>query len=91
MTKKVIISQTMANHLEGTRRIEVNGDTVGEVLNDLVTRYPVIRPYALDSDGNLIQSLNVFLNEVEVRSLAGVNTPLQDEDVLIMVTPITGG
>ena len=91
MAKMVVIPQSLSNYLDGVRRVEVNGDTVGNVLNELVRRYPVMHPYLLDEDGEIIQSLNVFLNAVEIRSLEGTDTPLQDEDVIILVTPISGG
>lgn len=91
MTKHLIIPQSLARNLDGLRRIEVHGNTVGEVLDELVQRYPVMHRYTLDDDGNIVQSLNVFLNGVEIRSLAGRGTPLDDEDLLIMVTPISGG
>lgn len=47
----------------GAREVEAHGATVGEVIEDLVERYPALRPQ-LYRDGDLGELVNVYLGGV---------------------------
>lgn len=71
-------------------QIEVSGNTVGTVLDDLVTQYPELRNHLFN--GNELRNfVNVFLGEDDVRFLDGLNTEVTPDDHLRIVPTIAGG
>jgi molybdopterin synthase sulfur carrier subunit len=80
--------------LVGAKEIEVElkgDDTVGSVLDKLVADYPVLRDQILDEDGNLEGYINVFVNKQSMRFLDGLDTALNEDDVLAIFPPVAGG
>ena len=69
----------------------LQGSTVSAVLTDLVERYPAIRAHIFDKDGNLRRHINLFVNDANIRDLQGQETPLQDNDRIILLPSISGG
>jgi molybdopterin converting factor small subunit len=78
-------------YTDGEREIEVRGSTVAAALADLASRHPALRPHLFDDRGDLRPFVNLFLNEDDVRSLQGAETPLSDGDRLLIVPSIAGG
>ncbi|MFC1959351.1 MoaD/ThiS family protein [Chloroflexota bacterium] len=70
--------------------IEINGGTVGDGLNDLVTQYPDLRPHLYDGE-QLRNFVNVFLGDEDIRYLQEMDTPLEDTARLRIIPAIAGG
>ena len=51
--------QTLAGDV---KRVVTTGNTVGECLDDLVKKYPGIKPKLLNRRGKLLNGINIFLN-----------------------------
>jgi molybdopterin converting factor small subunit len=75
----------------GLKEVEVSGDTVGSALDDLTRRYPSLKQHIYDEAGNLRPFVNVFLNQEDVRTLRGEQTPLDERDRLMIIPSIAGG
>ncbi len=71
--------------------IPVAGSTVGAVLADLTTQYPNLRQHLYAESGELRAFVNVFLNEEDIRHIKGADTPVQEQDRLMIVPSIAGG
>jgi adenylyltransferase/sulfurtransferase len=67
------------------------GRTVGEVLRSLEREHPGLRERLVDARGRPRRYLSLFLNEEDVRHLAGLDTPVRDGDELTVVPAIAGG
>ncbi|MDR1727513.1 MAG: MoaD/ThiS family protein [Acidobacteriota bacterium] len=67
----------------------LGGGTVGEVLENFKARFPeaAARFFTLKT----LRYLNLYLNEQDVRQLAGMETPVKDGDELTVVFAIAGG
>lgn len=78
-------------YTEGNKEIEINGETVGGVLNQLSEQYPGLRQHLYDDQGRLRAYVNVFLNKEDVRTLDGTETAVSDSDELTIVPSIAGG
>jgi molybdopterin synthase sulfur carrier subunit len=75
----------------GEKRVEVAGETVGEVLDALVSAYPALREPVLAADGSLNRFVNVYLDDTDVRHLDGRQTPLGESTVLTILPAMAGG
>ena len=78
-------------YAEGNSEITVQGLTVGEALNDLVTQYPALKKHLFAETDELRPFVNLFLGDEDVRHLQGVDTPLKDGDQLMIIPSIAGG
>lgn len=75
----------------GQGEFSVQGQTVAEALNDVVSRHPALRQHLFSEDGELRAFVNLFLNNEDIRHLQGIQTPLADQDKLILIPSIAGG
>jgi molybdopterin synthase sulfur carrier subunit len=74
----------------GARELDARGDTVGEVIDDLVDRYPVLGGQLLD-DGELASYVNVYLDGEDIRTRDGLDTPVRAGESLILLPAMAGG
>ena len=86
----VRIPPTLRAEVGGVRELSADGDTVGEVLDDLVERYPPLASQLLQG-GELAPFVNVFLGGEDVRTRDGLETPVRDGDHLILLPAMAGG
>jgi len=75
----------------GAREVDATGGTIGEVLDDLVARFPVLREQLFTEDGELNRFVNVYLNGQDVRYLDGRGTPVGDRDEVRLLPAMAGG
>ena len=78
-------------HANGETYIDVAGRTVGEAFADLLDRYPAMRQNILDDDGNLHRFVNVYVNDEDVRYLAGPDTSVAPGDKMSILPAVAGG
>jgi molybdopterin converting factor small subunit len=69
----------------------VPASTVQELVNRVVEDYPSVKFHLVDSDGNLRKHFNVFVNNVHIRDLQGMETQLMEEDKVILMASAAGG
>ena len=85
------IPTPLRSYTEGAKEVTVQGTSVGAALQDLSESYPSIRPHLFDSEGSLRPYVNIFLNEDDTRNLKGMDTPLSDDDRVMILPSIAGG
>jgi molybdopterin converting factor small subunit len=88
---QVRIPPVLRTSAGGQKLIEVDGATVGEALDALVTAYPDLRPRLLDDAGGINRFVNVFVNETDVRHLQDLATPLAPTDTVLLLPAMAGG
>jgi len=71
--------------------VSAEGHTVGEVLNSLSSRYPALRQMIFDDTGQIPGHVNIYVNNTEVHSLQGTDTPVSDGDEMAVIPAIAGG
>ncbi len=76
---------------QGKAEVQVAGATISEALQDLLTNYPTLRPHLLNGEGQLRPFVNLFLGEENVMQMQGLNTPLKENDRLMLIPSIAGG
>jgi molybdopterin synthase sulfur carrier subunit len=91
MAVPVTIPTPLRAYAGGQKTVEVEGQTVGEVLRTLTTQYPNLRQHLFAEDGQLRSFVNVYLNDEDVRYLQKADTPLKASDKLSIVPSVAGG
>ena len=83
---------TIMRRLANSRpTITVAGDTVAEILHDLVTTYPELKEHVYDDPGNLQRHMLIVLNGEDIRMLDGEQTTVADRDEVQLVPAMAGG
>lgn len=86
----VRIPPVLRQYTGGARDVSVEGTTVGVVLDRLADQYPSLKSHLFD-DGTLQRYVNVYVNNKDVGYLEGLNTPVADNDSLIILPAMAGG
>ena len=91
MSVTVSIPTPLRGFTGGHDTIELVGDTVGQVLEGLVTTHTGLKRHLMQEDGRLRNFVSLYLNETDIRHLASTATPVRSGDVLTIVPSIAGG
>ena len=67
-----------------------NGKLV-DSLQELVSLYPVLKPYLLDDNENLCHFVNIYVNGKDIRFIDGLQTEVKENDVIAVILAIAGG
>jgi molybdopterin converting factor small subunit len=78
-------------HVDGEKEVDASGATVGELINDLVSRHPGLGEQLLTGEGALHRFVNVYVNGQDVRYLSVLDTPVGDRDAVIILPAMAGG
>ena len=73
------------------KQVTIEGETVGGVVQALVTAYPGLRDQLLTPEGALNRFVNVYLNDEDVRYLAELATPAEERDTIVILPAMAGG
>jgi MoaD family protein len=71
--------------------VEVNGGTVGEILQALVAQYGDLRKHLYNEDGKLRSFVNIYVNDEDIRHLEREQTALKAGDTVSIVPSVAGG
>ena len=74
----------------GAREVPAEGDTVRELLHDLMSRFPALRPQLVE-DGDIAPYVNVYLEGEDVRTLDGLDTSVEQGSTVILLPAMAGG
>lgn len=85
------IPSGLASHTGGSREIEIEAQTVDEVLCALEQRFPSLTPLLRDENGALRPRVNIYVNDEHVRFRQGLRTPLEAGDMVYITPVIMGG
>lgn len=87
----VLVPTPLRRLTGGNSKLTVDATDVGGVLAAVDAQYPGIAGKLLDEEGNVKRFINVFLNDDEIRSLQGLETPVTAEDRVSIVPAMAGG
>lgn len=81
----------MKSYMDNQSEFSANGSTIAELLEDILARYPALKPHLFDANGELRRHFNIFVNGVHLRELDGMGTILREEDKVILMASAAGG
>ena len=88
---KVLVPTPLRQYTGSKDSVELNGSTVGEVLDSLTGEYKELRRHLYSEEGKLRSFVNIYLNDEDIRYLAKEATPVSGKDTLSIVPSIAGG
>ncbi len=87
----VLVPTPLRRLTGGQAKLEVSGSDVGDLLIAINQQFPGITDKVLDDDGNVKRFINVFVNDDEIRTLQGLQTPVAATDRVSIVPAMAGG
>ncbi len=90
MAIEVRIPTILRTYTDGAKQVEGTGSTLDELIADLEQRHAGLRDRLVDH-GGLRRFVNVYLNDEDVRVLAGLETPVKDGDTVTVLPAVAGG
>ena len=90
MAIEVRIPTILRTYTDGAKQVEGSGSTLDELITDLERRHGGLRDRLVD-DGGLRRFVNVYLNDEDVRFLAGLETPVKEGDTVTVLPAVAGG
>lgn len=91
MSVKVEIAAILQEYINIPDIVEVNGNTVGECLHDLVRQYPEARNCLFDQDSLLPVLVSINNKEIVALNRDGLDRVLNANDELQIFAVIDGG
>ena len=88
---RVRIPPTLRDSVGGAREVEASGATLRELLADLVVRFPSLGRQVLENGDELAPFVNVYVDNEDIRTLEGLDTPVQESTTVILLPAMAGG
>jgi sulfur-carrier protein len=81
----------MRQHAGGQAVVKANGETLREVIEDLVLQFPQLKGQIVTDEGALHKFVNVYLNDDDVRYLGKLDTKVGESDTISILPAVAGG
>lgn len=70
---------------------EAGGATIAAVVDSLAERFPGLRHYLLDDQGELRQHVNIFINDAWLCDRQRLSDPVSETDEIYIMQALSGG
>ena len=87
---RVRIPPMLRGDVGGAREVPAEGGTVRELLDDLMDRFPALRPQLVEDD-EIAPFVNVYVEGEDVRTLDGLDTSVDHGSTVILLPAMAGG
>jgi sulfur-carrier protein len=91
MSIEVRIPTVLRKHTDDQKKVEGDGATLRELIDDLEERHAGLKDALVGEDGNLHRFINVYVDDEDVRFLGGIETPLEDGSSVSILPAVAGG
>ena len=75
----------------GKKEINVSGETVSHIIEQLEKEAPGIKDRLLDENGEIRRFVNVYVDEEDIRFLDGLSTPVAEDSEVSIIPAVAGG
>jgi molybdopterin converting factor small subunit len=89
VTARLVVPTALRSCAGGAREVAIEGATLGEALDDLAVRLPVLERRLRDERGMLRPHVLVFVDGVMVRR--DLDTPVHDGTEVVVSPAVSGG
>ncbi len=87
----VRIPSPLRRYTNSQSKVNGTGANIGELLDNLEAQFPGIKSRLCDENNQIKRYVNVFVNQEEIRTLQGSETPLSETDEVSIVPAMAGG
>ena len=91
MPVTVRIPTILRTYTGGASEVTAEGDTLGDVLDDLERNHSGIKARVLDETGSLRRFVNVYVGNDDVRFLDGLKTATPEGSSVSVIPAVAGG
>jgi molybdopterin/thiamine biosynthesis adenylyltransferase/rhodanese-related sulfurtransferase/molybdopterin converting factor small subunit len=91
MANRILIPTPLRAFTGGKDALELEGNTVGDLLQALIAQHGDLRRHLYSDDGRLRSFVNVYLNDEDIRHLQKEQTPVNPGDTISLVPSVAGG
>lgn len=91
MPVKVNIPAVLRSAVGGSKYVEGQAGAIRDVLAGLGEQYPGLKDQVFGQDGGLHKFVNVYVNDEDVRYLDGLDTKVDEGDVVAILPAVAGG
>jgi molybdopterin synthase sulfur carrier subunit len=91
MPVNVLIPTPLRKYTGEQETVTVAPGTVASLVTNLESQYPGIAARLTDDQGELRRFINIYVNEEDIRFLAGKDTEIKEGDNVSIVPAIAGG
>jgi len=92
MAKVIVrIPTALRRVTQGQGEVQIEGSTVGELIENLEKEFPGIKERLVEENGEIRKFVNFFVNDEDIRFLKGKDTELKEGDVVAIIPAIAGG
>jgi sulfur-carrier protein len=88
---RVRIPTILRTYTGGESEVGAEGQTLGQVLDDLDASYPGIKGRILDDQGSLRRFVNVYVGNDDVRFLDALETKVEAGAQVSVIPAVAGG
>ena len=75
----------------GAPELDVEASSIKELLEKVGGDHPELLERVLDDDGEIRRFVNLYVGDEDVRFLEGIDTPLKDGEVVVILPAVAGG
>ena len=91
MSVRILIPTPLRAFTGQQAEVRLDGQNVGELLQNLVARHGELRQHLFTPDGKLRSFVNVYVNDNDIRYLEKERTPIGESDTLSIIPSVAGG
>jgi adenylyltransferase/sulfurtransferase len=88
---KILIPTPLRPFTDKLDAVEIDGATIGELLQNLTTKYGGLKQHLYAADGKLRSFVNIYVNDDDIRYLQKDQTPLKAGDTVSIIPSVAGG
>jgi molybdopterin converting factor small subunit len=87
----IIIPTPLRKFTNNTAKLNVQGDTIAQTVDELTVNFPDLKKHLLDDTGQIRSFVNIFVGNDDIRDLQQGNTMVKQDSVISIVPAIAGG
>ena len=87
----VFIPTPLRKFTNQTSKVEVDGNTVQEVIQSLTAAFPPLQRHLVNADGKVPNFINIFVDDDDIRNLQQEQTAVKSNTIVSIVPAIAGG
>src|SRR5215203_5169669 len=88
---KILIPTPLRPFTDKLDAVDIDGATIGDLLQNLTTKYGGLKQHLYAADGKLRSFVNIYVNDDDIRYLQKDQTPLKPGDTVSIIPSVAGG